>query len=342
MSSSTGRSSTRYGKPRYLWNDGERSTIRFVRTALWDIGRRRRRQSSRLSWIEQSESQGCTNPGGRSVLLYVFLCLLLPISEPLSAPKEDGEFFPIPQRNHVTFWGHACCYIDVDGFGIVIDPVFAGRYFVRIRKIPVPPAQSRAGTRLILVSHAHMDHLNKESIAMFPDSAMVLCPWTVAERLEDSGRAFTVMRPGDIYEYPHGKVVAVRAEHPGKRFSLRRSSEDGAIGFVITTPYGTIYYSGDTEYFEGMIDIGSAWQLEIAILNIGPHLSGANAVRAVWVTRANVVLPVHFGAYDYILIGPLKSPRGYDEIEEMVSEQAVLLQPGESISLKRAARKATD
>ena len=218
----------------------------------------------------------------------------------------------------------------------------SGRYFVRRRKIPVPPALSRADTRLILVSHAHMDHLNKESIAMFPDSAVVLCPWTVAEHLEDSGRAFTVMRPGDTYEYTHGKVVAVRAEHPGRRFSLRKNSEDGAIGFIITSPYGTVYYSGDTEYFEGMIDIGSRWQPEIAILNITPHLSGANAVRAVWATRAKVILPVHFGAYDYILFGPLKGPRGYDEIADMISGQAVLLQPGESISLEREARKAAN
>ncbi len=270
----------------------------------------------------------------------VVLFLLIPLSASLSAPKEDGDFFPPPPRNHVTFWGHACCYIDVEGFGIVTDPVFAGRYGFRRRKIPIPPAQSRAGTRLILVSHAHMDHLDTETIAMFPDSAIVLCPWTVTGYLEESGREFRIMRPGDTYEYPHGKVVAVAADHPGRRFSLRKSSTDGAIGFVITTPFGTVYYSGDTGYFEGMIDIGTAWQPEIAILNMTSHLSGRSAVRAVWATRAKAVIPVHFGAYDYILFGPLKSPRGYDDIEELISEQAVLLQPGESLSLEREVRKA--
>ena len=286
----------------------------------------------------KSEAEGYVRPAAALILAALFL--LIPLSASLSVPKEDGDFFPPPPRNHVTFWGHACCYIDVDGFGIVTDPVFTGRYGFRRRKIPVPPSQSRAGARLILVSHAHMDHLDLESIAMFPDSARVLCPWTVAGYIEEIGRGFTIMRPGDTYEYPHGKVVAVAAEHPGRRFSLRKSSESGAIGFVITTPYGTVYYSGDTEYFEGMIDIGTAWQPEIAILNITPHLSGESAVRAVWATRAKAVIPVHFGAYDYILFGPLKSPRGYDEIEELISEQAVLLQPGESLSLEREVRKA--
>ncbi len=276
----------------------------------------------------------------RAVATFAALLMLIPLSVSMSAPKEDGDFFPPPPLNHVTFWGHACCYIDVEGFGIVTDPVFTGRYIFRRRKIPVPPLQSRTGTRLILISHAHMDHLHPESIEMFPDSAIVLCPWTVAEYIEETGRDFRIVRPGDKYEYPHGTIVAVPAEHPGKRYALRNGGEDDAIGFIITTPHGTVYYSGDTGYFDGIVDIGAAWSPDIAILNITPHLSGGDAVRAAWATRAEVVIPVHFGAYDYILFGPLKSPRGYDDIREMISEQAVLLQPGESLSLEKEVRKA--
>lgn len=175
---------------------------------------------------------------------------------------------------------------------------------------------------------------------MFPDSAIVLCPWTVAEYVEEIGRDFRIMKPGDTYEYPHGRVIAVAAEHPGKRYQLRKGDPGDAIGFIITTPYGNVYYSGDTSYFDGLVDIGAAWRPDIAILNITPHLSGGDAVRAAWATRAEVVIPIHFGAYDYILFGPLKQPRGYDDIGEMISEQAVLLQPGESLSLEKEVRKA--
>lgn len=272
------------------------------------------------------------------LLLLASLCPALAASNALCAPREDAAFFPPPARDHVTFWGHACCYIDVGGFGIVTDPVFAGRYFLRRRGIPIPPAGSRAGTRLILVSHAHMDHLDTETIAMFPDSAAVLCPWTVAEHLEGSGRAVTVMRPGDVFDYPHGKIIAVRAEHPGKRWAWWGEQQDGAIGFIITTPHGTVYYSGDTSYFEGMNDIGTAWRPEIAIISITPHLKAEDAIRAVWATRAPRVIPVHFGAYDYLFFGPLEHPRGYEEIERMVSDQVVLLQPGQDLPLERGRR----
>jgi L-ascorbate metabolism protein UlaG (beta-lactamase superfamily) len=270
----------------------------------------------------------------QAALLCSAILLLVSPASPLSAPKEDGELFPPPPRDHVTFWGHACCYIDVQGFGIVTDPVFAGRYVFRRRKIPVPPAGSRAGARLILVSHAHMDHLHPGSIEMFPDSATVLCPWTVSEYIEETGRSAVIMGPGDTFEYPHGRVIAVAADHPGKRYALRGGGIADAIGFVITTPFGNIYYSGDTGYFDGMNDIGAAWQPEIAIVNITPHLTGESAVRAVWATRAKRVIPVHFGAYDYVFFGPLESPRGYEEIERLIADQAILLQPGESIPLE--------
>jgi L-ascorbate metabolism protein UlaG (beta-lactamase superfamily) len=273
---------------------------------------------------------------GRTLVVSTIAAIFFLLSgeRPCAAPGEDTAAFPPPPRNAVTFWGHACCYIDVDGFGIVTDPVFAGRYGFRRRKIPVPPAASRAGTRLILVSHAHMDHLHPESIAMFPDSAVVLCPYPVAKYLEDTGRDLRVMAPGDSIEYEHGLVVAVRAEHPSGRYSLWKSGDGGAIGYVITTPYGNIYYSGDTGYFDGMNDIGTEWRPEIAIINVTVHLKESSAVRAFWATRAKKVIPVHFGAYDYILFGPLEAPRGYGDIEKMIAGQAVLLQPGESLSLE--------
>src|SRR5437867_975913 len=54
-------------------------------------------------------------------------------------PHVDGVLYPEPSANAITFWGHACAYIDVGGFGIVTDPVFMQRWVVvRHRLIPIP------------------------------------------------------------------------------------------------------------------------------------------------------------------------------------------------------------
>ena len=38
--------------------------------------------------------------------------------------RTQPQLFPAPPRDAITFWGHACVYIDVDGVGVVTDPVF--------------------------------------------------------------------------------------------------------------------------------------------------------------------------------------------------------------------------
>src|SRR5688500_5359974 len=49
----------------------------------------------------------------------------------------DPRLYTEPPRNAVTFWGHACAYVDVNGYGIVTDPVFQPGYAIlRPRRIP--------------------------------------------------------------------------------------------------------------------------------------------------------------------------------------------------------------
>jgi L-ascorbate metabolism protein UlaG (beta-lactamase superfamily) len=250
-----------------------------------------------------------------------------------SLSNVDGTRFPKPPVNEITFWGHATCYIDVDGFGIVTDPLFVTTALMKRRKIPIPPPSSYEDTRVILVSHAHTDHLNRESIETFPKGAVILCPEPVVEHLSDLDMEITAMKPGDIYEYPGGKICAVPADHPEGRYSLDSEVSGGALGFVIYTPQSTIYLSGDTDYFEGFNDIERQHRPDIAILNISGHLHGDAAARATWTLRVKMMIPVHWGAYGYLFIPQRSRPRGYDEMKELLGSTLILLEPGESMPL---------
>ena len=170
------------------------------------------------------------------------------------ASAVDGDLFPAPQVNAITFWGHACFYIDVDGYGIAVDPVFETHAFLRWRHVPVPPATSYAGTRLILISHAHPDHLSLETIRGFPPGAVILCPRPSERYISTIGRQVRAMAPGDVFEFSGGRVVAVLAKHAGTRYGVRSRTDGGALGFVIYTPYSTVYVSGDTNLFPGLED----------------------------------------------------------------------------------------
>ena len=102
--------------------------------------------------------------------------------------RTDETLFPDPPENAITFWGHACTYIDIAGFGIVTDPVFDQATFFRRRKVPAPPPPAYRNARVVLLSHAHQDHLSPRSLVTFPAETVILAPVPTAELLEELER----------------------------------------------------------------------------------------------------------------------------------------------------------
>src|ERR1700720_1496621 len=65
----------------------------------------------------------------------------------------------------VTFIGHASFFLQIGGLNIVIDPNFARWLFVlkRLRK-PGMKLRDLPAIDLVLVTHAHFDHLHRPSL----------------------------------------------------------------------------------------------------------------------------------------------------------------------------------
>ncbi|TMQ65911.1 MAG: MBL fold metallo-hydrolase [Candidatus Eisenbacteria bacterium] len=249
----------------------------------------------------------------------------------------DPLLYPEPPRNAITFWGHACAYIDIGGFGIVTDPVFARRYAViRRRLIAAPPRESFDQAEVVLISHAHQDHLNPKTLARFTPGTIVLCPRPAAKYVAGLGLRVLVMRPGDEFDFPGGTIVAVAAHHPGGRHSLKARSDGRALGYIIRGPRNTIYYSGDTDYFPGIAAIGSKYRPDIALLNINAHLHSEDAVFAIAGLGMPSVVPMHLGAYDGK--STRLGPRWRAELVGALGSTIVPLEVGESISLSPSAR----
>jgi L-ascorbate metabolism protein UlaG (beta-lactamase superfamily) len=272
-----------------------------------------------------------------SVAVPVVLLLLTAAGTGCSRSMADVDptLFPDPADNTITFWGHACFYIDVDGYGIVTDPVFQKTTDWRRRRVPAPPPSSYAHTGIILVSHGHNDHLSRNTIRTFPETATILCSRGCAKYLDDGDvpQKVIVMNIGDEFEYPGGKVVAVAAHHTGGRFGFFARDDGRALGFVVYTPQSVIYYTGDTNYWEGVEEIGAKYRPDIAIVNVNGHLHSSDAIQAILATRAPTVIPTHFGAYGYLWVGEQKVPRKYEKIENILEPVLLFLNLGESCPL---------
>ena len=253
-------------------------------------------------------------------------------SGPRQSVEAGGFLLSTPPQNTITLWGHAAVYVDIDGFGIVTDPVFDDDYgLVHERTIPAPPPSAYASARVVLISHAHYDHLSPKTLATFPKTTTILCPPLSAVELVHLDQTVRVMKPGDRFEFPGGYIVAVPARHPGGKLSLKARADGGALGYVIHTRHGTIYYSGDTEYFPGFKEIGSAHQPDIAIMNINHHLQSPDAVKAIVDLGAPLVIPSHFGAYTGS--GEARSRESRRELSETLGKSFFEMKIGKSVGL---------
>ena len=272
---------------------------------------------------------------GRLSRIGLFLAILLAGCAPVLVVNQpfDATLYPEPSRDTVTFWGHASVYLDVGGMGIVTDPVFGERYSIfHGRTIPMPPREAYDQTSIILISHAHHDHLDPKTLKRFSPNAIILCPAPSAKHVRDLGPAVLVMKPGDEYPFPGGRIIAVPAHHPGSRWIGKAAADGRALGYVIETAEATVYVSGDTDYFDGMEEIGARYRPDLAVLNVNAHLPPDDAMRAMNSLGAELAIPVHMGAY-----GNRAGRRGQrwrKEFLELADERGVPLAVGESLPLR--------
>ncbi len=248
--------------------------------------------------------------------------------------------YPDPPRNAITFWGHACSYIDVSGTGIVLDPVFEKSLWVRHRFIGAPSAEALRAARVVLLSHAHDDHTSPISLRRFPKGTVVLCPKPSAEFLAGQGIEAKAMAPGEQFVIDGVTIIAVPVFHPGTRRGVQRGADGRALGWVIRTPDETIFYSGDSDYCSIFAEVGRTHLPDIAILNVNGHLKPPDAARAAADLGAPVVIPSHWGAYGYWLVGGNRHPRGEKELERLLGDRLHVLRVGQSYNLEAKRSRA--
>ena len=113
---------------------------------------------------------------------------------------------------------------------------------------------------------------------------------------------------------------------------MGKAAADGrALGYVIVTAERTIYYSGDTEYFPGIEEVGRRYHPDLAILNVNVHLPPADAVRAMDVLGAERVLPIHRGAFGG---GHQRRTAMYrEEFQRLADSLSISLAVGQEFSL---------
>ncbi|MDI6797764.1 MAG: MBL fold metallo-hydrolase [Desulfatibacillaceae bacterium] len=247
-----------------------------------------------------------------------------------------------------TFVGHSTTLIEVGGSFFLTDPVLGSSIPARARISPpgmsvdsLPPISA------VLVSHAHYDHLDVKTLMQLDRYVPIITPPRAALGVWGlSGRRIIELALWSSIELDGVRITAVPARHFGGRY-LADSLLRPAAGFVVEKNDLAAYFAGDTAYFDGFAEIGSRFDLDLALLPIGAyrprwlmfasHMGPEQAVRAFGDLGADFLIPIHWGAFK-LSLEPLAEPVAL--LRQIASEKAldgrvIILEPGKSWTLEK-------
>jgi L-ascorbate metabolism protein UlaG (beta-lactamase superfamily) len=214
------------------------------------------------------------------------------------------------QRKLAAVWiGHATVLLRVDGMNILTDPVLSGRIGLGLGLITAGPARHIApGLRLhelppidlVLVSHAHFDHLDRPTLCRLSRRIPVITSEHNADLIRDLGfHQVSELRWGQSLRVSQLNITAQPVQHWGARYFL--DQHRGFAAFVIEGGGQRVLYAGDTGYHQHFRGLGP---VDLAIFGIGaydPYLHAHANPEQVWAmadhARARHILPMHHSTF---------------------------------------------
>lgn len=230
----------------------------------------------------------------------LLLCaLLLPIAAVAAPPAFEKDTIPTSAGPlEVTFVGHGTLVLEHGGRVIHVDP------WTKLADYAALPKAD-----LVLVTHAHGDHLDLAAIAAVrkPETKVVVAP-----ACEGKVEGATVLRNGEKATFAGFPVEAVPA------YNLVAKRPDGTPfhpkgqgnGYVVTFGATRVYVAGDTE---DTPEMKSLERIDVAFLpmNLPYTMTPGMVADAVRAFQPKVLYPYHFGETDPSrLLDLLKETKG--------------------------------
>ncbi|SFP47904.1 MBL fold metallo-hydrolase [Sphingomonas rubra] len=234
----------------------------------------------------------------------------------------------MPMR--ATWIGHASVLVQLPALNILTDPVWrtnTGPAFLGPTRVAAPGIafDTLPKIDLVLVSHAHWDHLDlgtlkrlwdrdRPLIVTSPGNDAILRSAGIGAVAADWGRAVTVQERPRVDAAPDGRrairVHVTRNHHWSSRWFTDRNRALWS-SFVVELPGGNLFFAGDTGLGDGRWPAEAArlGPIRLALIPIGAfrfvpgqmasdsHIGPVQAAQAYAGLGASSAIPIHWGTF---------------------------------------------
>lgn len=201
----------------------------------------------------------------------------------------------------ITWLGQAGILFETKGKKIIVDP-YLSNSVAKIephneRRVPVDERFLRIKPDVILLTHNHADHLDKDTLVHYlkkDSNVLVLASynaWVEVRKFGGIKNNYVLFNNGTTWTEESIVFRAVYAEH----------SDNYAIGVIITAEGKNYYITGDTLYSEKVFHSLPNLKFEmlfVPVNGVGNNMNFQDAQKFAERIPAKHVVPVHFGMFD--------------------------------------------
>ncbi len=222
-----------------------------------------------------------------------------------------------------TWIGHASFLVQFGSHAVIFDPNWANFHGpVKRQMEPGLELENLPDLDLVLVSHAHFDHLHKKSLRAIQAKEGIVVPQGNGGLVKRLG--FTKVREMKVWEEREMeglRVLHTPSHHWGARYGADVKRDYG--GFIVGSGGRKVFHCGDSAYFSGFREIGKTEEICLAMLPIGAydapsgrdvHMNPEEALQAFEDLGAEFMLPMHYGTF------PLGNEPRDEPIERLLEE----------------------
>ena len=235
---------------------------------------------------------------------------------------EMDAYLSDEKQFHLWWLGQSGYLLQWKGRRVLIDPYLSDsltkKYLTtdkphtRMSELVIHPALLK-GLSIVSSSHNHTDHLDAETLmpVLENNPAIQLI-------IPEANRDFVAQRVQCANSFPiglnDGKPVTVDGFTfygiPAKHNEIERDEKGNCrcMGYIITFGGYTIYHSGDTLWFDGMVELLKPFHVDLAILpingndpkrKVAGNLDCTEAAALGKEIGAKFVLPCHYDLFEF-------------------------------------------